>query len=85
MKLKDKLLYTFLGFSIFCLIFIFITLLHLNLKLANEQKDKPNIIKHKDEIIICLKEQIECYRDIKNLEKEKIIETCKDINFCEKY
>ena len=85
MKIYDKFIYSFLGFAIFSLIFVFITLFHLNFKLMNENlKNKPDIIKHKDKIIVCLKEQLECYNQTRTMEKSKIIKICKDIDFCEK-
>lgn len=85
MKIYDKFIYSFLGFAIFSLIFVFITLFHLNFKLMNENlKNKPDIVKHKDKIIVCLKEQLECYQETRTMEKSKTVKICKEIDFCEK-
>jgi hypothetical protein len=80
----NKIVYGLLGFCIFFIVFVFVTLLHINLRLINDAKNKPEIIKHKDKVIICMKEQLECYQETKMLERSKIIKICKDVDFCEK-
>jgi hypothetical protein len=80
----NKIVYGLLGFGIFFVVFVFVTLLHINLRLINDAKNKPEIIKHKDKVIICMKEQLECYQETKILERSKIIKICKDVDFCEK-
>jgi hypothetical protein len=80
----NKIIYGLLGFGVFFIVFVFVTLLHINLRLINDVKNKPEIIKHKDKVIICMKEQLECYQETKMLERSKIIKICKDTDFCEK-
>ena len=85
MKIYDKFIYSFLGFAIFSLIFVFITLFHLNFKLMNEDlKIKSDSMKHKERMIVCLKQQLECYQETRTMEKSKTVKICKEIDFCEK-
>lgn len=85
MTRKDKIIYGLLGFGIFFIIFAFVTLMYFNFKLINrENKNKTDIVMHKDLVIICMKEQLECYQETKFLDKNKTLKICKDIDFCEK-
>lgn len=83
MTRKDKIIYGLLGFGIFFIIFAFVTLMYFNFKLINRE-NKNDILMHKDSVIICMKEQLECYQETKFLDKNKTLKICKDLDFCEK-